>query len=231
MHESIKVLSFNIKSGEGIDGRVDIQRIAAVLAMVNPDLVGLQEVDCFNPRSGFKHQAKFLSKVLGLDYVFKANCHWGWFTQFGNAILSTRSVVSHQHYLLPSARETRGLLGTQIIYGETKINFYNTHLGLNEAERLKHTNKILQVLKNSPLPTILVGDFNNGRSAPEHQLLVSNLTEATGINGGFNTFPADRPEEQLDFIFISPHWQVLKATAVLTQASDHLPVLVELTLK
>ena len=42
---AIRVLSYNIHHGEGVDGKLDLQRIARVITSVKPDLVALQELD------------------------------------------------------------------------------------------------------------------------------------------------------------------------------------------
>jgi endonuclease/exonuclease/phosphatase family metal-dependent hydrolase len=41
----ITVLSYNIHHGEGMDGKIDLERIAKVITSVSPDFVALQEVD------------------------------------------------------------------------------------------------------------------------------------------------------------------------------------------
>jgi endonuclease/exonuclease/phosphatase family metal-dependent hydrolase len=43
--ETIRILSYNIKHGQGMDDRVDLKRAAAVINSLQPDLVALQEID------------------------------------------------------------------------------------------------------------------------------------------------------------------------------------------
>ena len=42
---TLRVLSYNIHHAEGIDGKLDVARIARVINDCQPDLVALQEVD------------------------------------------------------------------------------------------------------------------------------------------------------------------------------------------
>ena len=49
---TIRVLSYNIHHGEGVDGVLDLARIGGVIKSVKPDLVALQEVDRNASRSG-----------------------------------------------------------------------------------------------------------------------------------------------------------------------------------
>ena len=48
----LRVLSYNIHHGEGLDGRIDLERIASVIRASEADLVALQEVDQSTERSG-----------------------------------------------------------------------------------------------------------------------------------------------------------------------------------
>ena len=52
MKDTITVLSYNIHHGEGLDGKLDLQRIADVVKRENPDVVAFQEVDVNVKRSG-----------------------------------------------------------------------------------------------------------------------------------------------------------------------------------
>ena len=40
-----RILTYNIHSGRGADGRLDLGRIVSVIAAAAPDIVALQEVD------------------------------------------------------------------------------------------------------------------------------------------------------------------------------------------
>ena len=58
--DRIRVVSYNIKHGRGNDNVVDLDRTAAVLRRLRPDIVGLQEVDNQAQRSGSVPQAEHL---------------------------------------------------------------------------------------------------------------------------------------------------------------------------
>ncbi|MCY3003234.1 MAG: hypothetical protein NTV21_15650, partial [Planctomycetota bacterium] len=60
----LRVASYNIKHGEGLDGRVDLERTAAVLARFDADLIALQEVDVGVRRSGGVDQPHALAQQL-----------------------------------------------------------------------------------------------------------------------------------------------------------------------
>ena len=63
----VKVMSYNIRNGNGIDDICNIQRTANVITSVKPNIVALQEVDSMTARSGHKY-------VLG-ELAERTNMH------------------------------------------------------------------------------------------------------------------------------------------------------------
>ena len=68
--DTLRVLAYNIHHGEGMDGRLDLERIAALIREVDPDLVTLQEVDSVTSRTNAIDQAAELGRLTGLKPVF-----------------------------------------------------------------------------------------------------------------------------------------------------------------
>ena len=60
---TLRVMTFNIHHGEGIDGRLDLERIARVITDARADLVGLQEVDRGVERTQRRAQLDDLAKL------------------------------------------------------------------------------------------------------------------------------------------------------------------------
>ncbi|MBT8045323.1 MAG: hypothetical protein KJO79_10270, partial [Verrucomicrobiae bacterium] len=85
--DELRVLSYNIHHGVGLDGKLDLGRIAKVIRKQNPDLVALQEVDKLVTRSDKTDQAVVLAKYLGLHVVFGKSIDFQGGV-YGNAILS-----------------------------------------------------------------------------------------------------------------------------------------------
>ena len=67
---TLRVMSYNIKHGYGMDGKIDFERIAAVIRKQNPDVVTLQEVDKAVSRSGGIDTAQHLGQLLGMTHHF-----------------------------------------------------------------------------------------------------------------------------------------------------------------
>ena len=101
---TLRVLTYNIHHGEGRDGRVDYERLAATIARLKPDVIALQEVDNKTRRVDGIDQATELARRLKMKHFFgKAIDFSG--GQYGQAILSRFPIGTHKTHLLPSGAE------------------------------------------------------------------------------------------------------------------------------
>ena len=107
----LRVLSYNIHHAQGVDGKLDLQRIANVILSVKPDFVALQEVDQNTSRTGGVDQAAELAKLTEMKSVFGANIDLQG-GHYGNAVLTRLPIGSHQNVLLPNGKhgEQRGVI-------------------------------------------------------------------------------------------------------------------------
>ena len=67
---SMRILTYNIQHGAGMDDVVNLDRQAAVIANATPDVVGLQEVDSCVKRSNRIHEAAYLAQKLNMYSTF-----------------------------------------------------------------------------------------------------------------------------------------------------------------
>lgn len=221
----LRVGTYNIRHGLGLDGEVDLARIAAVIEDLDVDVIGLQEVDSGWKRSGRLNQAPWLGNRLGMYQVFGPAFVRG-AAAFGNAVLSRFPILSWQNHVMPSNRENRALLLTVLDCGKQRLNLLNTHLGLNHRERMEHiVKKILPELTRYPL--VLCGDFNCRPESPElAELLKYLVNPAAGVQ--YLTYPSAVPGEQIDYILHSPDMQTVNIMVYPSPASDHCPLVAEL---
>src|SRR5262245_14459564 len=92
---TIRVATYNIHRGRGLDGRTRIGRIAAVLASIDADIVALQEVVGASPtRPG---QAAELGAALAMGWVMSPVRHLRT-AIFGNVVLSRFPIRQHLQY-------------------------------------------------------------------------------------------------------------------------------------
>ena len=136
-----RVLSFNIHHGQGLDGNLDLQRIADVIKTSDADIVGLQEVDKGWSRSDFVDQTTWLAETLDMRAVFGANLDLEPENpgesrrEYGTAILTKRPILEWDNTLLPLiGGEQRGLLRVRVAVRGVPVKVYNTHLEHSNVE-------------------------------------------------------------------------------------------------
>jgi endonuclease/exonuclease/phosphatase family metal-dependent hydrolase len=233
----IKVMSYNIHYGIGMDKKYDLERIAKVITAQDPDIVGLQEI-------GDSIMAATLGKLTGMYSIFgpsKENMKG-----YGDAVLSKYPFKWIGNFSIPSASSSRyQIMGVDVdvsaIYGkETKVRFLNTHfdwtqsIGSQEA-RIAAVDVIERgFLENNNLPLILTGDLNAvPNSAPLKKLKKKGWVHKEGDVELF-TIPVVYPARQIDYVLVRPKksWNIVNVE-VLNEpiASDHFPVLMTLELK
>lgn len=235
-------MSFNVRHGAGTDGALDLGRTAETIAGTGADVVGLQEVDRhFSPRSEFEDQTARLAAALGMHGVFGANLDRDpsgdrdTRRQYGNAILSRFPISSWSNTPLPRfpGTEQRGLLAATLDADGTPLTAFCTHLqnGPRRMRRVQVDEVVAVVASNDP-PFVLMGDLNAKPGAPELRALGRHLVDswAAAGNGAGLTHPARRPSRRIDYVFVSADVGVRSAAVVASDASDHLPVLAELSL-
>ena len=102
----LRVMAYNIKHGHGNDGVVDLERAAAVIEAVAPDVVTLQEVDERCGRSGEVDQAAWLGERLGMESIFGTFMDYDG-GRYGMALLSRLPIIEWTNHVLPPGAEPR----------------------------------------------------------------------------------------------------------------------------
>lgn len=235
---TLRVMSYNLHHGEGLDGKLDLERIAKVIVDAKADLVGLQEVDRGVARTQKRDLPAELAKLTGLPVVFENN-HPYQGGEYGNAILSRYPIVrsKNTHYQMLRAGEQRGVLQVVIDVGGREVLFLNTHLDYrpDDAERRLNVGELKAIVAAAgPRPVVLVGDFNATPESRTIALLREFLTDAwpaVGRGEGF-TIPVRKPAKRIDYVWVTEATlQPLHMEVLTSDASDHLPIVAELRLK
>lgn len=236
--DPVRVLSYNIHHGEGIDGVLDLERIAKLILDAKADIVGLQEVDKGVERSGKRDLPAELAKLTGMRVHFDKNIpHQG--GEYGNAVLTRFPIKSakntHLKQLAPG--EQRGVQQLVLDVRGREVLFINTHIDYraNPAERALDAEALKQMVSGAGgRPVIMVGDFNAVPSSPfitSVKSFIADAWEIAGKGDGF-TIPVKEPKRRIDYIFVSKESVTpLRLEVIRSIASDHLPLLAELRLK
>ena len=234
--KTLRIMSYNIHVGVGMDKKLDLERIAEVINRERPDLVGLQEVDRGVKRTEGKDQIAELAKLTRMDFSFAHNLDYQG-GQYGVAILSRFLIQHADHQKYENRRETerRGMLRVEVEVDGKKLNFVTTHLDYQyEDGRLFETEQLLRLVGGVAGPLIIAGDFNDEPKGSAYKLMRSKFDDAWAASKteGF-TYPADKAAKRIDYIFYraSDRVRVKKVWIVNTLASDHLPLMAELEIK
>jgi endonuclease/exonuclease/phosphatase family metal-dependent hydrolase len=268
--DDLRIVSYNIKHGQtnaecgkpaatpgrppAPDCNLDLQASIGVIRALDPDVVGLQEVDRFWARSGYQDEPAVLSAALRLSHqCYAANLdhpaddHADRPHQYGTLILSRLPIVACRTTPLPrtGANEQRGFTLAEIDVRGTRLQVYNTHLHITAADRALQTAAIAEAIDAAgPAPRVLVGDFNARPTATELAPVLARFVDAWAKAGapdpananGFTSpaRPDGDPTSRIDYVFVSASIDVRSArvpvNATTRLASDHYPVVVDLRL-
>jgi len=232
---TFRVMTYNIHHGEGLDGKVDLQRIADLIKREQADIVALQEVDKGAQRTARRDCPAELAALTGLSCVFSNNYHFQG-GEYGNAVLTRFPIKrwTNLHYKMLRPGEQRGLLQVVLEVRGRELVFLDTHADArgDDTERLANVADLLEAIPPyQGWPVILCGDFNDTPDSRTCQKLSQQFTDtwkAAGEGDGF-TIPAKKPRKRIDYIWTSkePALEALKIWVPESRASDHLPVVAE----
>lgn len=241
--DPVRVMTYNIHSSYDTDGRFDIGEIASVIEASRATVVGLQEVPRGRLISGVSDQVLLLQQRLGFEHVaFFGTTDPSW----GNAVLSRFPILDVEKTYLPleGTPLRRGYLGVNLQTPSGPVLFISTHLQhINDPDFHEedpeadlypvHHAQIATILQTwgGAEPAVMVGDFN----ARPGWAQVEEIVEAgwidswseTGVGDGF-TARSNDPRYRIDYVFHTPDLMATDAGVLITQASDHLPLVVDL---
>lgn len=230
----LRIASYNVHKCIGTDGAFDPARTAAVIAEIGADIIALQEADRrLGSREG-RLNLTLLEHETGLRLVpvsARPASH-GW---HGNALFVRQGTIRRIERLdLPHA-EPRGAILVEIDLPATPLRIVAAHLGLLRQTRRAQLERLARAIeKADPMPTLLMGDFNEWRPFGTRSPFLCLEPLFGPIEAHIASFPSGRPLFPLDRIFVRPQ-QLMAAFAVhdtplARRASDHLPVKAELDL-
>lgn len=242
--QNVTVMTYNIYHGEQryASGKSNLEKVAEIINLYNPDFVALQEVDSMTNRSASLNNGipnslvQELAKMTGMYGFFgKAmNFDTG---GYGEGILSRFPAHSTNYNLpIPSGGEIRALLMIEHVFSNgQKIIFAGTHLCHEYSEnKLAQVTAICEIFNDIKFPIIMGGDFNFRPNSESYEKIRNCFNDVALIKGEpQNTISYDNPRSRIDYIFVSKNhsWNIKDVKVIKTNASDHMPVLVTLELQ
>jgi len=222
------VASYNIHRGVGLDRRLDLDRVASVIAEIGAEIVGLQEV--------LDDQLAWLAAALGMTLVMGEVRALGAGT-YGNAVLTRLPVLAARGCdLSHGAREPRGALRVDLgLDGNPGLHVFNCHFGLAFGERRAQMALLTEFIRLSRCvgPRVVMGDFNEWHRGPVTRGLRREF--ASPMRRLRRTHPAVLPLFKLDRIYWDAELEGdevhVHRSRLARMASDHLPVVARLRVR
>lgn len=223
---TLKLMSYNVRNGNGMDNVCNYRRIADVINKTAPNIVAVQELDSMTNRSGKKYVLGELAGLTGMHaYYAPAIKHDG--GKYGIGILSKQVPVRLRTMALPGREESR-----MLVMAEFEDYIYCcTHMSLTEEDRIKSLQVLREFVSSCKKPLFLAGDMND---VPESEFIKELQKEFRIISNPKQfTYPASKPKTTIDYIVTLKRNMkgfTVKSAEVVNEpvASDHRPLIVEL---
>ncbi len=231
---TLRVATYNVHACVGTDGRFDPERVAAVLAELGADIIGLQEVESRASRTA-TDQFAYLRRATSMAAVEQPLLFEHGGGRYGNLLLARwppRAV--RQLDLGEPGREPRGAIEAHLRAADGReLRVVTTHLGLSAAERSQQIARLVEAIDEGAGggDTVLIGDVNEWWPFSRS---LRTIERRFGESPRPPTFPSWLPVFALDRIWSSPDLPIVRLVAhrskLARQASDHLPVVADLGL-
>jgi len=192
------------------------------------DIVALQEVDSGSFRSSFINQIEYLAVRGHFPFWYnQINRNLGRLAQHSNGLLSryrAHHIIDHK---LPGLLPGRGAM--EVRFGPTAepLVLLLVHLGLGKRARMRQLQYISELV-NSNQHVIIMGDFNCAAQSDEIDALL-NKTHLCEPVDNLHTYPSWQPMHNIDHIMVTPGIGLNNVKVMDTSISDHLPIMVEVT--
>jgi endonuclease/exonuclease/phosphatase family metal-dependent hydrolase len=210
-----------------------LDRITQFLKSLDPDIVGLIEVDTGSIRSGLVNQAHEIAESLGHYSTYQCKYGTGSLNQLvpivrkqSNAFLAAPRVEGERfHYF-----ET-GIKRLIIELELEDVCVFLVHLSLKFRHRHDQLRYLHELVKQARKPVIVAGDFNTFWG--DHEIYL--FTQAAGLRSanlkGLPSYPSRTPRKELDFILHSDTIEITHFEIPNVRMSDHLPLVCDFEIK
>ena len=204
----------------------NLKDITEFIRTMDPDIVGLVEVDSGSYRSERQDQSQIIADALGHYNTFKSKYSKFSMMRFfpimnkqGNAFLARDTIKNKQYHYFD-----KGVKKLVIELELENLTVFLVHLALSYRARHHQLSDLYSLVKDTAKPHIVAGDFNSRWGDREIKLFLA----ATGLTNAAQTetatYPSWSPKRALDFILYSPDIKPTRFFAPKVSFSDHLPI-------
>jgi endonuclease/exonuclease/phosphatase family metal-dependent hydrolase len=203
-----------------------LPEITRFIKDVDPDIVGLIEVDTGSIRSRMVNQAEKIASDLRMNTSYE--------TKYGS-----RSI----NQMLPIVRKQgNAFMAAERVHGE-KFHYFDTgikrliielemadfavflvHLSLKYRHRHLQLRRLHDLIEATEKPVIVAGDFNTFWGVNEIYLFMRAAGLKSANVDGMPTYPSRSPRKELDFVLYQEGITVKNFEVPDVRLSDHLPL-------
>ena len=208
-------------------GNVNVlPEITEFVKSVDPDIVGLIEVDTGSIRSRKVNQAEEIAAALGMNTSYE--------TKYGSKSLNQ---------ILPIVRKQgNAFMAAPRVHGE-KFHYFDTgikrliielemqdyavflvHLSVKYRHRHLQLRRLYDLIREMEKPVIVAGDFNTFWGENEIYLFMQAAGLTSANVDGIPTYPSRSPRKELDFVLYQDGINVTGFDVPRVRHSDHLPL-------
>ncbi|HEX2216772.1 MAG TPA: endonuclease/exonuclease/phosphatase family protein [Xanthobacteraceae bacterium] len=224
---TVRVATWNIRGGVGLDRRFDLERIVRTIKRAQPDVIALQEVDSRRGTPDHEHPFLFLRRAFG-EHCVEAKSIISAHGEYGQILISRWPLAEIRiHDISVPRREPRRAIETEVLLPHGKLHLVATHLGLTFRERRNQTQALVNMALRVPHTTVMMGDFNDWIWRGSVQNAIHRALPARTWH---RTFPSFLPLIRLDRIYCRPREAMVASFTDRSAywASDHLPVFADI---
>jgi endonuclease/exonuclease/phosphatase family metal-dependent hydrolase len=207
------------------------ERLVRLVGHFEPDLVLLNE-------TGSRWRLRRLANALGMELAADP---WSPLRRRVKDAVLVRPpwrIAEHRQHRFEGGPwlYPRGALVARLERGDGRLCAISTHLGLHPRERLADARALAALVDDLDTPIVAGGDLNERPDGRAAGFLSERFRDAWLLGGDADgdTFPADEPTARIDYLFVSEGVVVERVLVPpgpdARQASDHRPLVAELTL-
>lgn len=206
--------------------------IAQFIKTIDPDIVGLIEVDTGSIRSRNVNQAEKLADELGMNSSYETKYGLKSFNQLlpivrkqGNAFMAASRVHGETFHYFDT--------GIKRLIIELEMDDYAiflVHLSLKYRHRHLQLRRLYDLIQETQKPVVVAGDFNTFWGENEIYLFMKAAGLRSANIDSRPTYPSRAPRKELDFILYQDGIRVTEFDVPDVKLSDHLPLVCDFEL-
>jgi len=209
-----------------------LPEIAKFIKSVDPDVVGLIEVDTGSIRSRNVNQAEKLASDLGMNSSYETKYGEKSFNQLlpivrkqGNAFMAAPRVHGEKFHYFDT-----GIKRLIIELEMDDFAIFLVHLSLKYRHRHLQLRHLYDLIQETEKPVVVAGDFNTFWGENEIYLFMKAAGLRSANVDSRPTYPSRSPRRELDFVLYQDGIKVTAFDVPDIKLSDHLPLVCDFEL-